>query len=72
MKNKFSLTAMNQLLNPADVADLLGIKVETLQIWRCNHRYDLPYVKIGGRIRYKISDVEKFIESRTMRNDNII
>ncbi|MGD9153113.1 MAG: helix-turn-helix domain-containing protein [Gammaproteobacteria bacterium] len=72
MNNKFSLTAMNHLLNPADVADLLGIKVETLQIWRCNHRYNLPYVKIGGRVRYKLSDVEKFIESRIVKSENII
>jgi predicted DNA-binding transcriptional regulator AlpA len=69
MKNKFSFTSMNHLLNPADVADLLGIKVETLQIWRCNHRYNLPYIKIGGRVRYKASDVETFIESRTVRGE---
>lgn len=71
MNNKFSLASMNHLLNPADVADLLGIKVETLQIWRCNHRYNLPYVKIGGRVRYKVSDVEKFIESRTVKSENM-
>jgi predicted DNA-binding transcriptional regulator AlpA len=47
---------------------MLGIAPQTLAVWR--HRKnngktapDLPYVKIGRRaIRYRLSDVKKFIE----------
>ncbi|MCK4869975.1 MAG: helix-turn-helix domain-containing protein [Gammaproteobacteria bacterium] len=55
------------LLTPTEVASLLGIKAETLQIWRCTHRYNFPYVKIGGLVRYKLSDVENFIQDRTVQ-----
>lgn len=66
MSNSF-FEQLKTLLTPSEVADLLGVKVETLQIWRCTHRYDLPYVKIGGRVRYKISDIESFIQKRTIQ-----
>lgn len=65
MLDNQNLNKLPELLTPEQVALLLGIKRETLQIWRCVGRYDLPYVKIGGRVRYKSSDVENFIQSRT-------
>jgi len=52
------------LLKPADVARRLGVDVETLNVWRCNKRYDLPYVKVGRLVRYRPRDVEAFIEAR--------
>lgn len=56
---------MGKLLKPKEVAEILGISVETLNVWRCTKRYPLPYVKSGRLIRYRIPDVEAFIESRT-------
>ncbi|MCK4869669.1 MAG: helix-turn-helix domain-containing protein [Gammaproteobacteria bacterium] len=58
---------LQALLTPVEVANLLGIKIETLQIWRCTRRYNIPYVKIGGRVRYKSSDLEDFIQNRTVQ-----
>ena len=55
---------MTHLLTPEDVADLLGVAVATLAIWRCTGRYDLPYVKSGRLVRYRLADVEAFVESR--------
>ena len=59
---------LRSLLTPSEVAEMLGIKVETLQIWRCTQRYNIPYVKIGGRVRYKSSDIDDFIRIRTVRH----
>jgi excisionase family DNA binding protein len=52
----------SKLLTPADVADLLGVTVQTLAVWRHEERYPLPYVKVGSRVRYRPADIERFIE----------
>jgi len=55
------------LLLEASAAHYLEITSKTLQNWRCTGRYALPYVKIGGRVRYRAGDLKKFIERR-LRN----
>ena len=54
------------LLNEQQTADMLGVKPTTLQVWRCNQRYPLPYVKVGRNVRYRASALQAFIESRTV------
>ena len=54
-----------KLLTPAQVADILGVNVETLNTWRATNRYDLPYIKAGRLVRYRSSDLNAFIEART-------
>ena len=53
---------MPKFLTPAETAKLLGKTPQTLASWRCNKRYELPYVKLGGNIRYDEKDVLAFIE----------
>ena len=55
------------LLSRKDAAEYLGLKESTLAIWKCNKRYNLPYVKIGGKVRYRLSDLQKFIENNINR-----
>lgn len=55
------------LLTPTQVSNLLGITQHTLAVWRSEQRYDLPYVKVGRFVRYRMQDIEVFIESRTHR-----
>jgi excisionase family DNA binding protein len=52
------------LLTPAQVANSLGISVQTLAVWRCERRYPLPYVKVGSRVRYRPQDVQQFMATR--------
>lgn len=54
----------NNLLTPAQTAESLGVTIGTLAVWRCTARYNLPFVKIGSRVRYRASDVDAFIESQ--------
>ena len=56
-----------QLLDNSQAAEFLGVSPTTLTTWRCTQRYDLPYVKIGGCVRYDEADLIKFIESRKIR-----
>jgi len=53
-----------QLLDTKSAADVLHVKPETLTVWRCTKRYDLPFVKIGRKVFYDRRDLEAFIEKR--------
>jgi excisionase family DNA binding protein len=54
-----------ELLTPVEAAKILRVTAKTLGLWRCLRRYDLPYVKAGRHVRYKLTDIEKFIAART-------
>ena len=56
---------MEKLLSSKEVAGILGVGEITLSIWRCKKQYPLPYIKAGRAVRYRESDVEAFIASRT-------
>ena len=58
-------SSLSPLLDPEPTAEILGISPGTLQVWRSTGRYDLPYVKVGGRVKYRPEDIQAFIERRT-------
>lgn len=43
-------------------AVMLGVKAQTLAAWACTKRVNLPFVKIGGRVMYRLRDLIDFIE----------
>jgi excisionase family DNA binding protein len=51
-----------QLFTERQAADYLSISGMTLATWRCRRKYNLPFVRIGSSIRYRLSDLEKFLE----------
>ena len=56
------------LLSQEETAELLGLDERTLEKWRLTGRYGLPFVKIGARVvRYKLADVEAFIEKNLVK-----
>jgi len=52
-----------QLFNRKQAAQFLGVQENTLAVWATNKRYDLPFYKIGRLVKYKISDLEKFVSA---------
>lgn len=54
----------NTLLNRAQAAEYLGVSKGTLEVWACTKRYDLPYVKVGRLVKYRLSDLQAFVASR--------
>jgi hypothetical protein len=46
-------------------AETLGVKATTLAVWRSTGRYNLPYIKVGRLVRYRVSDIAEFLISRT-------
>jgi excisionase family DNA binding protein len=55
-----------RLLTPDEAAELLGVEVQTLAVWRTTGRYGLPFVTVGRSVRYKAADIEKWIERNTV------
>jgi len=58
------MTENTELLSSAEAARYLGIQPHTLSVWRCEKRYQLPYLKIGSRVFYAKADLDRWLESR--------
>jgi predicted DNA-binding transcriptional regulator AlpA len=56
----------NKLLSAGETAEILGLKESTLAQFRWRGDKRLPWVKLGKSIRYKLSDIESFIERSTV------
>jgi excisionase family DNA binding protein len=54
------------LLTREEAAAYLGVKYQTLCVWQSTRRYDVPLVKVGRLVRYKKSDLDRWLESRTV------
>lgn len=52
------------LLTPAQAARILGVTEKTLRNWR-SQRIHLPYIHIGGRVRYRRADLKAWIDRNT-------
>ena len=55
----------DDLLRPDEVARQLIVAESTLTAWRCTGRQKLPFVKVGGLVRYRRADVANYVKSRT-------
>ena len=53
--------APSGLMKPEQAAEYLQITPSTLAVWRSNNRKKLPFVKIGGQVRYRRQDLDQFI-----------
>lgn len=56
----------NDLISPKEAAEYLCTTEATLATWRCTRRYPIPFVKLGRSVRYRRSDLEKFIADRVV------
>jgi hypothetical protein len=39
----------------------VSVSEQTLAIWKCTGRYNLPTVKIGRLVKYRQADLDQFI-----------
>ena len=53
---------IEKLVSEREACEILGCRPNTLAVWRTNKRYSLPFYKIGRLVKYKVSDLEKFIQ----------
>ena len=60
-------TTNDILLNRKEAAKYLRISPNTLAVWDCTKRYDLKPLKVGRSVRYRRSELDKFIERQLQR-----
>ncbi len=58
------MTDTTELLTTREAAEYLHLREQTLHLWRCVGRYDLPFVRIGRTVRYRREDLERFVSSK--------
>jgi hypothetical protein len=57
---------VSDLRTRVEAAAFLRIQPQTLAVWKTTKRYDLPVIMVGRRAMYRQSDLEKFLQSRTV------
>lgn len=68
MSNKLQrpvITAGTELLDDKTAAAILDVSPGTLSVWRSTGRYNLPFLKIGRKVRYRRADILDWMKSRT-------
>ncbi|HEX4387791.1 MAG TPA: helix-turn-helix domain-containing protein [Steroidobacteraceae bacterium] len=53
------------LLTPKQTSRILGVTTDTLAVWRCRKRYALTFIKVGRKVMYRSSDIDRFLKRRT-------
>ena len=56
---------MENLLTPQEIADVLGVSKSTIYQW--THQEYIPHVKIGRFVRFRQSQVEKWLKKCEIR-----
>ena len=56
---------MNDLLTIEELADLLGVKVSWL--YGQTSAKKIPFLKLGGKLRFRRADVEGWIDGRVVQ-----
>ena len=56
------------LLDEGPAADFIDVRPGTLSVWRSTGRYKLPFIKVGRRVKYRQTDLQEWLESRTRTN----
>ena len=59
---------MKQLLNNSAAANHLNVAAATLQYWRSTGAQEIPYMKIGGRVAYSLSDLDEWLAQHTYKH----
>lgn len=54
---------LDPLFSPAELAEYLDVPVATLYAWRY-HGEGPPGFRVGRHVRYRLTDVEQWLESR--------
>jgi excisionase family DNA binding protein len=58
------IDSSKQMLDDKSAAELLDVTPGTLSVWRSTGRYNLPFVKVGRKVRYRRCDLEAWLQGR--------
>ena len=54
-----------RFINIKELAEYLGMSRGTLYVWVCHKK--IPHLKIGGLVKFDMSDIEKWIRRRRIK-----
>jgi excisionase family DNA binding protein len=60
-----AVRAADPLLDRAKAADYLGVSRGTLEVWASTGRWNLPFIKVGARAKYRLSDLDAWLRRRS-------
>jgi Helix-turn-helix domain len=64
ISNSTVVDATDRFITRREFAGLLGVKDETLAQWAWRGSPEIPYFRCGRVVRYRIKDVQRFIDQR--------
>ncbi|WED21486.1 helix-turn-helix domain-containing protein [Vibrio sp. JC009] len=64
-----TINAHQRYLDRAAAAEYICVSPKTLANWAVDQRHNLPFAKLGGKVVYKISDLDLFVEKRLINKD---
>jgi len=64
-----SRNVRRQLVSTKELSEIWGVPESTLRYWRCAE-FGPPYVKLGGRVKYDLGDVENYVRANR-RNPSV-
>jgi hypothetical protein len=56
----------DQILNEQEAAKFIGVTVHALRAWRWRKKEGPKYLKLGSCVRYRLRDLESYLESRVV------
>ena len=56
------------LLSEQEAAQILDTAPGTLSVWRSTGCYNLPFVKVGRKVRYRRSDLVAWLDARVRQS----
>jgi hypothetical protein len=70
--NLIPLKNTEKLLSNKEASAYIGVLPGTLEAWRYAKRYPIPFIKVGGLVKYRHSDLDVFLDQRTVgKSDNV-
>lgn len=65
MSTQTVIPSSRDLLDEQQAASAIDVTPGTLSVWRSTGRYNLPFIKVGSKVRYRRADLESWLEART-------
>ena len=53
---------MGKLIDVSQLSQILNVKKKTIYDW--THKGQVPYLKVGGLLRFDLNDIEKWLKSK--------
>ena len=60
-------TTGEQIFNSNEAARYLGVSPNSLKTWRSTRIVQIPYAKVGDRVVYRQTDLDRFLDENTVR-----